>query len=162
LVVVLPGLADDGSSGFESIVNHANAALAMMVEDCAITADERARMVLGSYPRRKNELLAPFAQSEAFHDLTVEHFDMSVVADAAWTQFERDRDSEALATKQARFFRSVFMPSLASALDRVRAGETEALAAFGDHLEECLKRRLASEPAPTHSLVQTVVLAKQA
>jgi hypothetical protein len=87
---------------------------------------------------------------------------MSVVTDAAWTQFERDRDSEALATKQARFFRSVFMPSLASALERVRAGETGALTAFGDRLEQSLKRRLASQPAPMHSLVQTIVLAKQA
>jgi len=33
---------------------------------------------------------------------------------------------------------------------------------FGNGLEARLKRRLASHPAPMHSLVQTIVLAKQA
>jgi hypothetical protein len=66
-----------------------------------------------------------------------------------------------LATKHALFFRSVFMPTLASALDRVRSGDAEALRVFGDRLEAGLKRRLASQPAAMHSLVQTIVLVKQ-
>jgi hypothetical protein len=99
-------------------------------------------MVLGSYPRRKSELLAPFAQDGQFRHLTVEHLDMSVLSDGPWTQYERDGDREALATKHALFFRAVFMPSLAAALTRVRAGDAEALGAFGDRLEQGLKRRL--------------------
>ncbi|HKE34104.1 MAG TPA: hypothetical protein VKB66_02830 [Candidatus Acidoferrum sp.] len=62
--------------------------------------------------------------------------------------------------KHALFFRSVFMPSLASALDRVRAGETDAVRMFGDRLQSGLMRRLASQPRALHSLVQTIVLAK--
>ena len=66
-----------------------------------------------------------------------------------------------MATKQALFFRSVFMPTLAGALDRVRLGDAEALSVFGERLEAGLKRRLMSQPAAMHSLVQTIVLAKQ-
>ena len=60
------------------------------------------------------------------------------------------------------FFRAIFMPSLASALDRVRSGDAEALRIFGDRMEVGLKQRLGSQPTPMHSLVQTVVLAKGA
>lgn len=161
LVVVLPGIAENGLSGFEGIVNHANEVLAEMAEEGAITAAERARMVSGSHPRRKADLLAPFAQNGRFLDLTVEAVDESVLTDSAWTDYERDGDSKALAAKHAPFFRSVFMPSLASALTRVRIGDAEALTAFGDRLEDGLKRRLAKQPAAMHSFVHTIVLAKQ-
>jgi len=161
LVVVLPALADDGRSGFEHIMDHANAVLAEMVELGAISADERAQMVLGSHPRRNSDLLAPFAQNEQFEQLTVEHLNMSVLTDIPWTEYLQDGDAEALAAKQSLFFRAVFMPSLAAALDRVRAGDAEALCEFGDRLEQGLKRRLASQPEAMHSLVQTIVLAKK-
>jgi hypothetical protein len=160
LVVVLPGITENGSSGFEGIMNHANAVLAQMVEEGAITAAEQARMVLGAHPRRRAELLAPFARNGRFRDLTVEVVDESVLTDSAWTDYEGDGDSEALAAKHALFFRSVFMPSLASALTRVRNGDAEALTAFGDRLEEGMKRRLAKQPAAMHSFVHTIVLAK--
>jgi hypothetical protein len=161
LVVVLPALADDGSSGLENLMDQANAVLAEMVDDGAIAAEERARMALRAHPRRKRDILAPFGDKH-FQHLTVEDFEMSELTDGAWTDYERDGNKEALATKQALFFRSVFMPSLASALDRVRAGEAEALRTFGDRLETGLKRRLASEPAAMHSFVQTIVFAKRA
>jgi hypothetical protein len=48
----------------------------------------------------------------------------------------------------------MFVPSLASALSD---GKNQA---FADELEERLKRRLR-RPTPLHSLVQTIVLAKQ-
>jgi hypothetical protein len=160
LVVVLPALADDGSSGFQHLFDEANTALEEMVADGAITADERSRMVLGAYPRRKRDLLAPFAANGKFQGLTVEDCEMSELPDAAWADFQRDENKEALVTKHALFFRSVFVPSLASALGSVSAGNAEALSAFGDQIEDRLKRRLASHPAPTHSFVQTIVLAK--
>jgi hypothetical protein len=161
LVVVLPGVAENGLSGFEAIMDLANTVLAEMTEEGAITPEERARMVLGTYPRRKADLVAPFARNGRFQGLTVEAVDESVLTDPAWTDYERDSDSQALAAKQALFFRSVFMPSLASALTRVRAGDAEALRVFGDRLEDGMKRRLAKQPAAMHSFVQTIVLAKQ-
>jgi hypothetical protein len=160
-VVVLPGVAAHDSSRFEGIMDHANAVLAEMAEEGAITADERARMVLGAHPRRKTDLMAPFAQDGQFQDLTVEGFAESVLTDSAWTDDESDGDRKALASRHALFFRSIFKPSLAVALTRVRNGDTEALAAFGDRLEKGLKRRLERQPAAMHSFVHTIVLAKQ-
>jgi len=161
LIVVLPALADDGLSGFENIMDQANAVLAEMVTAGSIKAEDRAQMVLRSHLRRKRDLLAPFAGEARFQQLTVEDLDTSVLPDAAWTDFERDGDREGLAAKHASFFRSVFAPALASALAQVRSGDPEALHLFGDRLEAGLKRRLASQPAPMHSLVQSLVLTKQ-
>jgi len=45
LVVVLLALDDGGSSGFETIMDHANAVLAEMVTEGAIVAEERARQL---------------------------------------------------------------------------------------------------------------------
>src|SRR6516164_3435112 len=161
LVVVLPELPDEGLSGFERIMDEANAVLGEMVADGSITSEERAGMVLGSYPRRKRDLLAPFANDGNFQHLTVEDIEMFNLRDAAWADYERDGNKDALATKHSLFFRSIFMPSLASALDRVRSGDADAVRIFGDRLEAGLKRRLASQPRAMHSLVQTIVLAKR-
>jgi hypothetical protein len=160
LVVVLPGLADDGSSGFQYLFDEANAALGEMVAHGEITSEERSRMVLGACPRRKRDLLTPFAANGEFHRLTVEACEMSELPDAVWIDYQRDGDKEALVTKHVLFFRSIFVPSLASALVRVRAGEAEALGTFGDQLVQRLRRRLASQPTPMHSFVQTILLAK--
>jgi hypothetical protein len=161
LVVVLPALADDGTSGFENLMDEANAVLAEMVVDGAIMAEERARMALGTYPRRKRELLAPFEHQGCFQNLAVEACEVFTLPDVAWNDYERDGNKEAFATKHVLFFRSIFVPSLASALDRVRTGDANALRIFSDQLEARLKRRLASQPRAMHSFAQTIVLAKQ-
>ena len=116
LVVVLPGIAEDGSVGLEPIFDHANAALEEMVADGAITSEERSRMTLRAHPRRKRDLLAPFERSGKFQQLTVEDFAMSEVSDAAWDQYASDGNKDALTTKRTLFFRSIFVPSLACAL----------------------------------------------
>jgi hypothetical protein len=140
-------------------MDHANSVLGEMVEEGMFTAEERAQMVVGSYPRRKRELLAPFGPSGKFRELVVEEFDSFVLPDEAWSDFQRDGDAEVLATKHAQFFRSIFAPSLASAL--ARAGDPDEHRVFGDRLAQGLTRRLASQPRALHSLVQTIVLAKQ-
>jgi hypothetical protein len=159
LVVVLPGLDDGGVSGFEDLFDHANAVLAEMVDDGTILPEERARMVLGACPRRKCDLLAPFAHDRQFGELVVEHCETYVLPDAAWIEYERDGNKEALASKHALFFRSVFTPSLASALARGREARTHL--AFGDRLESGLKQRLSSEAAALHSFAQVIVLARR-
>jgi hypothetical protein len=159
LVVVLPAVDESGISGFESLMDHANQVLAEMVDAGAILAEERTRMAVPSYPRRESELLAPFAADGQFHQLVVEDRQFSVLEEAAWANYQRDGDRDALASKHALFFRSIFVPSLASALRR--AADAEACRAFGDRLENGLKRRLASNPAAMHSFVATIVLAKQ-
>jgi hypothetical protein len=68
-----------------------------MVGEGAITTGERARMVLGAWPRRKQELLAPFSDGQ-FQGLTIEQSDTAVLTDSAWSDYGRDRDREILAT----------------------------------------------------------------
>jgi hypothetical protein len=161
LIVVAPGVHDNGTTGFEHIGNHANQVLAEMVEEGAITAGERSRMVVGAWLRRKRELLAPFRHDGQFHDLTVEHSDTWELPDPAWTDYEQDGDREALAAKQTRFFRVIVIPTLASALSRVGAGDTEAFQSFADRLETGLKHRLTAQPRPLHATIEMIVLAKQ-
>jgi hypothetical protein len=156
LVVVLPAISDEGAVGFEPLFRHANETLAEMVAEGAITAEERGRMVLGSYPRRRCELLAPFSADGQFCGLTVEVCDLSGVPDAIWADYERDGDKDVLSTRHARFFRSVFVPSLASVI--ADEGKRNV---FPDLFEGKLKRRLAERPIPLHTFVQTIALAKQ-
>jgi hypothetical protein len=156
LVVVLPGIGDEGLTGFEPLFRCANSALAEMVAEGTITHDECAGMVLGSCPRRKCELLAPFNADGQFIGLTVEHCELSGLPDAAWTDYERDANEELLARRHAGFFRSIFVPSLASALSD--SGKRQA---FADAMDQKLMRRMVDQPAPFHSFVQTMILAKK-
>ncbi|MFL6416720.1 MAG: SAM-dependent methyltransferase [Bryobacteraceae bacterium] len=162
LVVVLPSFADDQLSGFQAFMDHANAVLGEMVDEGAITSEERAGMVLGCYPRQKDELLAPFGKGGRFQNLTVEDCEISVLPDPIWANHKEEGNTEALARKYALRFRAIFMPSLTSALTRVRAGDGAALRSFADRLEDGLTRRLRRDPVRTDSLVQTIVLAKGA
>jgi hypothetical protein len=159
LVVVLPALDDRGLSGFESLMDHANEVLREMVDKGVILPEELARMALGACPRRQCDLLAPFVPDGQFQQLVVEDWQLSVLKDAAWADYQQDGEKEALAAKHALFFRSIFVPSLASALRS--AGDAETCRAFGDHLENGLKLRLARQPAALHSFVNTIVLIKQ-
>jgi hypothetical protein len=156
LVVVLPGIKEDGSTGLESLFKNANEALAEIVADGAISVKERASMVLGVCPRRQSQLLTAFSSDGQSCGLTVENCELSTLKDDAWADYKRDANKDLLATRQARFFRSVFAPSLASAI--ADEGKRNV---FPDRLEEKLKRRLADQPAPLHSFVQIIVLAKQ-
>jgi SAM dependent carboxyl methyltransferase len=155
LVVVLPGLSDEGGSGFEPLFNHANEVLAEMVSQGAITTEERARMVLGAYPRCRSQLLDPFCSDDQYCGLTVERCELSPLPDAAWNDYERDSNQEALTKRHVGFFRSIFVPSLATAL-----GDSGKSRLFADEFAGRLTRRLADQPAPYHSFVQTIVLAK--
>jgi SAM dependent carboxyl methyltransferase len=133
LVIVVVAANDDGISGLEDLMDHANATLTEMVDEGAITADERAPMVIGAWPRRRRDLLAPFAGDRQFCDLKVEHCQTNVVADAAWAAYEQDGNKEALATRHALFVRTTFAPTLAGAL--AHNSDAERSRAFSDRLE---------------------------
>ena len=160
LVVSVPGADENGASAFEGIMDHANAELAVMVDDGVVAAEERIRMALNVWARRKADLVAPFAKEGRFQSLILKEGETCVLRDPAWDAFEADRDAETLAAKRAMFFRSIFTPTLALSLDKVRAGDPSASLAFADRLTSGLRRRLAASPAPMHSLVQIVVVAK--
>jgi len=80
-------------------------------------------------------------------------------ADIAWEQYQLDKDAEALAGKRAQFFRAIFVPSLAQALEPSRAPEERQ--AFCAALETGLAQRLADHPGRIENLVGMIVLAKQ-
>jgi hypothetical protein len=159
LVVVLPALNDEGESGLAMLFDQANKTLAEMVNAGEIRADERERMVLGTYPRRRCELLAPFQTDGQFQHLTVEHCELFSLPDPAWPDYKSDRNADALATRHALFFRSVFVPSLALSLSRAHDPGQRHI--FADRLENRLKGRLSREPMPFDSFVQIMVIAKQ-
>jgi long-chain acyl-CoA synthetase len=160
LVVVLTALNDEGtpSAGLEALMEHANAVLGEMVDEGTIRPDERKQMVLGSYARRRCDLLAPFEPDGQFHGLRVECCDLSELADPTWAGYERDGDKDLEAARMAQIFRATYAPSLACALTGARNGAGRA---FADRLESGLKRRVANQPVPLHAFVQTMVLAKQ-
>jgi hypothetical protein len=139
LVICMPGADASGVSVFDGIWDHANEELADMANDGAISVEERRRMVLPVWPRRIVDLVAPFGESARFDTLMLKH-----------------------AETQTVFFRSIFIPTLATAVDRVRAGAAEAYTAFADRLTQGLERRLRAKPAHMHSLVHTLVIQKAA
>jgi salicylate 1-O-methyltransferase len=159
LVVVVP--ADDaaGSSGAEAIMDHASMVLAAMVGDQAITAAERARMLLGVWPRSEKDLLAPFAPDRQFQELMVEHCETADLQDSAWAGYQRNGNREVLAGRHAAYFRSLFAPSLSRAL--AAAHDPETVRVFGERLEQGLRLRLLNHPAPINSRVGTIVLRKR-
>jgi S-adenosylmethionine-dependent carboxyl methyltransferase len=156
LVVVLPGLSDTGSSGFEPLFNGANAVLEELIDERVITGDERKRMVLGTYPRRREQLLEPFDDHGQFQSLSIEHFEIFDLPDAAWADYQLHGNVEALVSHHAAFFRAIFLPSLASAI-----GDAVRRQSFTDRLEKRLKEHLSERPSPFHSFVQVMVLAKR-
>jgi len=156
LVVVLPGLSDAGASGFEPLFNCANAVLEELVCERVISDEERKRMALGNYPRRRAQLLEPFTADGQFQSFSVEHCELFDLPDAAWADYQRDGNVEALVSRQAAFFRVIFVPSLASAIN-----DASTRQAFADGLEQRLKQRLSERLTPFHSFAQVMVLAKQ-
>ena len=156
LVVVLPGLSDAGGSGFEPLFNCANAALEELAREGTISDDERKRMVVGGYPRRRAQLLEPFSADGQFQSLSVGRCELFDLPDAAWADYQLDGNVEAFVSRHAAFFRAIFVPSLASAISD--AGRRQA---FADCLEQKLKQSLSQQLKPLHSFVQVIVVAKQ-
>jgi SAM dependent carboxyl methyltransferase len=159
LVVALPGRDDDDNVGVESLFLKADETLAQMIDEGKLTTAERARMVVGCYVRHKRELLAPFENDGRFQNLSLEDFSMFAVPDAAWDHYGQDNDREKLARAHAAFFRATFLPSLASALDR--SGDVNIVRAFGDRLENGIRRRVSTHPTPLEIRAQVVVFRKK-
>jgi SAM dependent carboxyl methyltransferase len=158
LVIVLPALDHDGTIGFASMMNHANAELFALVTGGAITAEERARMTIAACPRREQDLLEPFARDGRFQGLVVEHSSTLSVPDPAWIEFQRGGDAAAFASKRAGFFRAVFVPSMSQALAPTRDAEERQI--FADQLEEGVGRRIARNPASLENMVGMITFAK--
>jgi hypothetical protein len=156
LVIVLPALNDAGAAGFEPLFECANAVLEELVHERVISKENRERMVLGSYARRRDQLLEPFSVDGQFESLSVEHCEIFDVPDTAWADYEQNGKVEALVSRHAAFFRAVFVPSLASAI-----GDAQKRQAFAECMEQKLKQHLSEGLRPLHSFVQVMVVAKR-
>jgi hypothetical protein len=95
--------------------------------------------------------MEPFNVGNQYCGLTIERCEVSQLPDAAWNDYERDGNKETLVKRHVGFFRSIFVPSLATAL--TDAGNSHG---FADEMEKRLRRRLADQPAPYHSFTQTI------
>jgi hypothetical protein len=160
LVIALPALAENKPTGFAILMDQANAVLSDLVAAKVITTQEQEKMALANYPRSEHDMLLPFSRDGQFRGLTVEHCITSPLPDTVWEEYLRDKDAEALAKKRAGFFRAVFAPSLAQALDPER--HPEARLEFLAALEDGLRARMVSHPVPADNLVRAIVLVKQA
>jgi hypothetical protein len=156
VVIVLPGLNDAGASGFEPLFEYANAVFEELVHERVIRKEDRERMVLGAYPRRRDQLLEPFSVDGQFESLSVEHCEIFDLPDAAWADYQLNGNVEALVSRHAAFFRAIFVPSLASAI-----GDAAKRAAFAECMEQKLKQHLSEGLRPLHSFVQVMVVAKR-
>jgi hypothetical protein len=160
LVVVLPALAENKLPGFVTLMDQANLVLSDLVARKFVSTQERDQMGLAIYPRSKSELLAPFSSEGQYHGLTVEDCATFPVPDTVWEEYVRDKDPEALAKKRAGFFRAIFAPSLAQALNPDRHAEERL--AFLAALEDGLRARMVDYPVPADNVVRIIVLAKRA
>jgi hypothetical protein len=158
LVVIMPAPDEAGLHPSAVLFDCAEDALQEMIAGGAITAHEREGMIILSYPRLPAELLAPFGPEGQFAGLKPNHCAHVPLGDVAWTQYEHDRDTAALAARRAAFFRATFAPSLARALDR--ASEERTNIAFLTRLEAGVRRRLLDRLSPTVNFVTTLLLEK--
>ncbi|WP_235025563.1 class I SAM-dependent methyltransferase [Caballeronia terrestris] len=158
LVVVLPGADDDGRTGFEPLMNDAHDVLTQMADEGALTANERAHMVLATFGRPLRELLTAFAADGRCCQLSVEHCERLPLPDAVWDGFLQDGDRERMVSRYAAFYRSTFVPSLFLAL--AQPDDTQRKGELSDRFEHLLKKRLETRQEPIHSQVQTFVFAR--
>jgi hypothetical protein len=161
LLVVLPGIANDGSVGLEPLFNSANAVLEEMVNEGVITSTERCQMTLMNHLRPESDLLSPFKRHGEFCGLVVEDCKKCRLPDYAWEEYERNRDEHALTASRVSFFRTAFLPSFACALNHGNNNCGETLNRFADELEKRLKWRLAAQPVAMDTLVQVMVFARK-
>jgi hypothetical protein len=156
LVVCLPSLNEAGLHPGALLIDAANEAIAEMLAEGSITAEERERMCIAVYPRTRAETLAPFAEGGSGLGLQLISSSFSPVEDVGWIKYREDRDAEALAAKRAGSFRATFGPSLASAL----RGDDSARQAFSDRLEAAMRRRLAIHPVEIANIVAILSLVR--
>jgi hypothetical protein len=161
LLVVLPGIADDGSVGLEPLFDSANAVLEEMVGESVITSSERSQMTLMNHLRAESGLMAPFQAKGEFCGLVLEDCARCRLPDYAWQEYERNGDEHALIASRVSFLRTAFLPSFASALNHANNNHGEIVNRFADELEKRLKRRLAIRPLAMHTLVQVMVFARK-
>jgi hypothetical protein len=143
-LVVLTMACDDGEPGYQPVLDALHDELTVMVDDGMLTRGEVRNMVIPSVGRTEIELTAPFAPTNRFAGLTVEHLEMFDAEDQYFTKFQRDSNAETFARQWAAFARVSVFPALLTALEG--GAHAEHRERFVERLESGLRERLYASP----------------
>ena len=158
LVVVTMALDEAGRFGYEALLGAMVAALARLVDEGFVRADEVRRMVIPTVGRSRADFFRPFAQGGSFAGLVVESLDVFAGQDRFWEDFQRDGDARRLGAGWAGFARASVFPTLAGALE---GGSADPRAAdFVARLEADVAARLAADPQPARIPLARMCIAR--
>jgi hypothetical protein len=157
LVVVTMALDDEGRFGYRPLLDAAIEALAGMVADGFLRADEVRAMAIPTVARSRADLVAPFADGD-FAGLAIDEVSVFDADDQLWANYERTRDAGAFGDGWSAFMRASVFPTLAAELD---GGSADPRAAeFVGRLERDIARRLEAAPHPMLIPLAKIALVK--
>lgn len=151
-------LSDEGDLGYRPVLEAMYGALLGLVEEGYVGWDEARRMAIPTVERSRAELIAPFAETGCFMELSIEHVDVFLGEDLIWNEFERDHDAAAFGARWAAFSRASVFQTLALGLKGGR--DDSRAAAFVEKLEAGMAARLAAAPEPTAIPLAGIVMVK--
>lgn len=159
LVLLTMALDEDGEFGYRALNEALMAALHELTEQGLLRADEVRRMVIPVVARSEKDFRAPFAPSDWFEGLTIDHLDMFNAEDRFWARYQKDSDAAAFGAQWAAFARAALFPSLTVGLD---GGVNDPRASeFVQQLQTSVAGRLASAPEPMRIPLASIVLVKR-
>ncbi|MBW0013495.1 SAM-dependent methyltransferase [Mycobacterium sp.] len=160
LVVLTQAADQDGSPGFEALLNAIVAALDNQARDGLLSKQELRRMALPAFARSEKDLRDPFSPRGRFEGLTIDRLELFTAEDRFWARFQSDDDAEAFGAQWAGFARAALFPSLVTALDG-DPSDHRAIE-FVEQLQAAVAKSLSSAPQPVRIPLATVVLVKRA
>jgi hypothetical protein len=158
LVIVTMALDEEGRFGYRPLLDATIEALAAMVADGFLRADEVRAMAIPTVARSRADLAAPFADG-AFAGLSIDEVSVFDGEDQLWANYERTRDAGAFGDGWAAFMRAAVFPTLAAELDGGSADPRGA--EFVSRLERDVARRLEAAPQPMLIPLAKMALVKE-
>ncbi len=157
LVVLTMAKTDSGDFGYALVLAALNGALADLVADGALKAEEVRNMSIPTVGRTPAEFAAPFAGGD-FAGLRIEALDGFLGEDHIFADYQRDGDAAAFGRRWASFVRASTFPTLALSLEP--PGDAAREARLFDALEGRLAARLTAAPGPNVMQFVKMLLAK--
>ncbi|MFZ0832706.1 MAG: SAM-dependent methyltransferase [Mycobacterium sp.] len=141
-LVVLTMAHDDGDCSYQPLLEALVDELADMTAQGVVSVDEVSAMAIPSRGRSETELTAPFAPTNRFAGLTVEHLEIFEAEDQYWTKFQKDGNATSFAANWTAFVKASVFPTLLTAVEADRS-RAERLTR---RLEAGLRERIAADP----------------
>jgi hypothetical protein len=157
-LVILTMARDDGDAGYQPLLQAMADELALMVRDGTITASELRSMAIPSVGRTEAELTAPFAPTNRFAGMTVEHLEIVDADDQYWTRFQKHGNADTFASQWTAFAKKSVFPAFRGSLDGGAQGPRADN--FVARLESGVRARLAADPRRVRIPLATMLLDK--